>query len=284
MLPDSVLSSWAFLRFGKLIHKAHIRWQGRVEGLQITCFLRNVPLLEVLRDLALKVPTGGTWRVFSVGCSTGAELYSLLWYLRSARSDLQISAVGVDIAPAVIAKARSGRYLPESDELTLLSNPMLEALFDKVDGTFKVKDWIGKDIRWLVYDATDPNILDVLGSADLLLANNIFGAMSDEKAESFMENLLRLVSPCGYFAFNGNLDVKTRFAKKYDLVPICERVEAVHFGDSKKIKWPWYHSSPEPIDRRQADWPTRYAQVFSRPVQASKDAMGHRPNSPGIHD
>ena len=65
MLPDSVLSSWAFLRFGKLIHKAHIRWQGRVEGLQITCFLRNVPLLEVLRDLALKVPTGGTWRVFS---------------------------------------------------------------------------------------------------------------------------------------------------------------------------------------------------------------------------
>lgn len=265
MLPNSVLSSWGFQKLGKLIHKAHIRWQGRVQGLQITCFLRNVPQLEVLRDLALKVPTGGRWRVFSVGCSTGAELYSLLWYLRSARSDFHISAVGVDIADTVVAKASSGEYLLEDDELSLLSNSMLEALFDQADGALKVKDWIRKDIRWLVADAMHPNLLDVIGPADLLLANNLFGAMSDEKAEAVMGNLLRLVSPGGYFVFNGNLDVKTRFAKKHDLVPVCERIEAIHFGDSKKIKWPWYYSSPEPIEKGRPEWQTRYAQVFAKP-------------------
>ena len=265
MLPDSVLSSWGFQKLGYLIHKAHIRWQVRVQGLKVTYFLRNVPLLEVLRDLALKIPTGGKWRVISVGCSTGAELYSLLWYIRSSRPDLQISAVGVDIADVVVAKANSGEYFPEDDELLLLSNPMIEVLFDQAVGAVKVKDWIRKDIQWLVADAMDPNILDVLGSADLLLANNLFGAMPDEKAEKFMDNLLRLVSPGGYFVLNGNLDVKTRFAKKHGLVPICERIEAIHFGDPTKIKWPWYHTSPEPIEKRRRDWQTRYAQVFAKP-------------------
>jgi hypothetical protein len=47
--------------------------------------------------------------------------------------------------------------------------------------------------------------------------------MSDEKAEALLENLLRLVSPGGYFVLNGNLDVKTRFAKKHGLVPITYR-------------------------------------------------------------
>jgi chemotaxis protein methyltransferase CheR len=265
MLPDSVLSSWGFQKLGNLIHKAHIRWQVRVQGLKVTYFLRNVPLLEVLRDLALKIPTGDKWRVISVGCSTGAELYSLLWYIRSSRPDLQISAVGVDIADVVVAKANSGEYFPEDDELLLLSNPMIEVLFDQAVGAVKVKDWIRKDIQWLVADAMDPNILDLLGSADLLLANNLFGAMPDEKAEKFMDNLLRLVSPGGYFVLNGNLDVKTRFAKKHGLAPVCERIEAIHFGDPTKIKWPWYHTSPEPIEKRRRDWRTRYAQVFAKP-------------------
>jgi len=265
MLPNSVLSSWVFRKLGKLIHKAHVRWQGRVQGCKYTYFLRNVPQLEVLRDLALKVPTGGKWRVISAGCSTGAELYSLLWYLRSARSDLQISAVGVDIADVVVTKAGSGEYFPKDDELSLLSNPMLEVLFDQAVGAIRVKDWIRKDIRWLVADAMDPNLLDVLGPADLLLANNFLGAIPDEKAEALMENLLRLVSPGGYFVLNGDLDVKTRFAKKHRLVPICERIEAIHFGDPTKIEWPWYHSSPEPIENSRPDWQTRYAQVFAKP-------------------
>ena len=264
-LPQSVLSSWPFRKLGKLIHKAHVRWQLRVPGLQITYFLRNEPLLEVLRDLALKLPSGRDWRIISVGCSTGAELYSLLWYLRSARPDLRISAVGVDIADTVVAKARGGEYLRTDDEMRFLSNAMIEAMFDQAVDAIKVKDWLRKDVRWLVADGMDPDLPDLLGSADLVLANNLFLPLSDEKAESFMDNLLRLVSPGGYFVLNGNLDVKTRFAKKNRLVPLSDRIEAVHFGDPTKMKWPWKHTSPEPIEKWRPDWQTRYAQIFVKP-------------------
>jgi len=222
-------------------------------------------LLEVLRDLALKLPSGRDWRIISVGCSTGAELYSLLWYLRSARPDLQISAVGVDIADTVVAKARGGEYLRTDDEMRFLSNAMIEAMFDQAAGAIKVKDWLRKDVRWLVADGMDPDLPDLLGSADLVLANNLFLPLSDEKAESFMDNLLRLVSPGGYFVLNGNLDVKTRFAKKNRLVPLSDRIEAVHFGDPTKMKWPWKHTSPEPIEKWRPDWQTRYAQIFVKP-------------------
>jgi SAM-dependent methyltransferase len=173
--------------------------------------------------------------------------------------------VGVDIADTVVAKARGGEYLRTDDEMRLLSDSMIEAMFDQAAGAIKVKDWLRKDVRWLVADGMNPDLPDLLGSADLVLANNLFLAMSDEKAESFMDNLLRLVSPGGYFVLNGNLDVKTRFVKKTGLVPLIERIEAIHFGDTTKMKWPWYHTSPEPIEKWRPDWQTRYAQIFVKP-------------------
>ena len=102
---------------------------------------------------------------------------------------------------------------------------------------------------------------------------DLFGAMSDERAERCMENLLRLVSPGGYFVFNGDIDLKTRFAKKHGLVPICERVEAIHFGDTGRLGWPWSYWASEPIDKGRPDWQTRYSVVFAKPVSPTE---GHR--------
>jgi chemotaxis methyl-accepting protein methylase len=276
MLPNWLLSTWLFLKLGKLIHKVHLKWQGRHQT-HATRFLRNVPLLELLRDLALRVPAGVNWRVVVVGCSTGAELYSLLWYLRSSSPNFQISPTGADVIDWVVAKASNGEYSPEDEELLWLSNPVRESLFDHVNGAFRVKDWIRKDVRWTVADAMDPKLLDKLEPADLLLANNFLGAMSDEKAESCMENLLRLVSPGGYFVFNGNLDVKTRFAKKHGLVVVDERIEAIHFGDPSRLGWPWTYWASEPIDKGRSDWQARYSVVFARPASLEFPKKGYNP-------
>jgi chemotaxis protein methyltransferase CheR len=273
MLPNWVLSTSLFLELGKLIHQAHVKWAGRHQT-PATHFLRNVRLLELLRDIALKVPDEVKWRVTVMGCSTGAELYSLLWYLRSARPNLQITALGADAVDWVIAKASSGEYSPEDDELSWLTNPILESLFNHVDGVFRVKDWIREGVRWTVADARSSKLLDELGPADLLLANNFLGAMSDQEAEACMENLLRLVSPGGYFVFNGNLDVKTRFAKKHALVAVNEGIEAIHFGDPSRLGWPWTYFASEPLDKSRPDWQTRYAAVFVRGVEIAKSTMG----------
>jgi hypothetical protein len=188
--------------------------------------------------------------------------------------NLQITALGADAVDWVIAKASSGEYSPEDDELSWLTNPILESLFNHVDGVFRVKDWIREGVRWTVADARSSKLLDELGPADLLLANNFLGAMSDQEAEACMENLLRLVSPGGYFVFNGNLDVKTRFAKKHALVAVNEGIEAIHFGDPSRLGWPWTYFASEPLDKSRPDWQTRYAAVFVRGVEIAKSTMG----------
>jgi hypothetical protein len=181
--------------------------------------------------------------------------------------ELQISATGADIGDWVIAQASGGKYSLEVGEVARLSEHMHDALFDQLDGVLKVKDWIRNDIRWTVVDALDPKLSDLLGSADLLLANNFLGAISDEKAEQCMENLLRLVSPGGYFVFNGDLDLKSRFAKKHCLVPVCGRIEAVHFGDTGRLGWPWSYWASEPIDKGRSDREMRYAVGFAGPFR-----------------
>jgi chemotaxis protein methyltransferase CheR len=264
MLPDDVFSSRTFLKLGAEIHRAHVKWQGRIQT-HYTWFLRNVPLLELLQALVLKAPPRQRWRVISIGCSTGPELYSILWYLRSARPDMEISGVGADIREHVVAKARDATYSLHDDEAIRLSDAKLEALFDHVDDGIRVKEWIRKDTRWVVADALDPQLPDELGLADLLVANNFIGAMPDDVAERCLENLIRLVSPSGYFAVNGELDLKTRFVRKHDLAPVDDRIEAVHFGDTGRPGWPWGYHASEPLDKQRSDWKIRYAVVFTLP-------------------
>src|SRR6202022_5082160 len=79
MLPNWVLSTSLFLELGKLIHQAHVKWAGRHQT-PATRFLRNVRLLELLRDIALKVPGEVRWRGRAGGGSTGAEFYFSLCF------------------------------------------------------------------------------------------------------------------------------------------------------------------------------------------------------------
>src|SRR5258708_10956033 len=142
MLPNWVLPTSLFLKCGKLIHNAHIKWAGRHQT-GGTRFLRNVPLLDLLHDLVSKVPDGAKqWRVIVIGCSTGAEPYSLLWYLRLARPNFQISAICADVIDGFVAKASSGAYSPGDEELLWLSNPVFESFFHHVVGPLTLQNCI----------------------------------------------------------------------------------------------------------------------------------------------
>ena len=263
LLPDWILSTWTFQKLGALIHRAHVKWQGRYQT-NHTWFLRNVPLLELLQSIVLELPANATWRVFSIGCSSGAELYSALSYVRSARPDINVEATGVDVGEDIVAKARAATYALNDEEVSNLSDDALKALFDPIDGKVRIKEWIRKDTRWIVADALDSKLSAKLGPADLLLANNFIGAMPDEIAERCMENLLSLVSLGGYFVFNGELDLKTNFVVRHGLVPLSDGIEAIHFGDTGRLGWPWSYWSSEPIDKKRPDWQMRYGVVFRK--------------------
>ena len=76
-----------------------------------TFFLRNRPQLELIRRLSYQVEHDSTLNIAVLGCSNGAEVYSILATLRSARPELKVVMNAVDISPEVLSLAREGNVL-----------------------------------------------------------------------------------------------------------------------------------------------------------------------------
>ena len=110
-LPTRVRDLHAVQEYGHWLHALISRHADR-EMYVGTLFLRNRPALELMRRLFAERPQGSSVRVAVLGYSVGVEVYSNLWTLRRARSDLTILVDAVDISPEVLAIAEEGVYGP----------------------------------------------------------------------------------------------------------------------------------------------------------------------------
>ena len=70
-----------------------------------------------MRRFAGQKPHGATLRITLLGCSIGAEVYSILWAVRSARPDLTVLLEAVDISRDILSFAEKGIYTPDTSDL-----------------------------------------------------------------------------------------------------------------------------------------------------------------------
>jgi SAM-dependent methyltransferase len=225
-----------------------------------TFFLRNRPALELMRRLAEHRDHGSTLRIAVLGCSIGAEVYSILWAIRSARPDLKVLLDAVDISREILSFAEKGIYTSDTSQLIgasifeRLTEAEMVEMFDWDGDHAKVKSWLREGITWHVRDAADPKLINILGPQDMPRAD----------AERCLGNIARLVSPGGYLFVSGvDLDVRTKVALDLGWEPVRELMAEIHDGDrSVRADWPWQWWGLEPLDRNRQDWQTHYASVF----------------------
>ena len=268
-LPASFTALRPIRSYGNFLHTL-VRIQGSRGQLFHTFFLRNRPALELIRRLIEAISTADTLRVAVLGCSTGAEAYSVAWRMRSARPDLKLNLQAVDISKHAVEVAKCGVYSPEASQFagTDLFDRMtaaeIEELFDSDGDVLTVKSWIKEGIKWHVGDVGGSEILDALGPQDIVVANNFLCHMDAPVAERCLRNIARLVRPCGYLFVSGiDLDIRTRVAEDLDWNPVQELLEEIHDGDPRmRTNWPWNYSALEPLDKRRPDWRLRYAAAF----------------------
>jgi chemotaxis methyl-accepting protein methylase len=107
-------------------------------------------------------------RVAVLGCSTGAETYSVAWRIRSARPDLKLIVEAVDISKQAVEFARCGVYslavshLTGTDIFERMTAAEMEELFGRDGNVMTVKSWIKEGINWRVGDVREPGIVDTL--------------------------------------------------------------------------------------------------------------------------
>lgn len=167
-----------------------------------TFFFRNGPHLRALRETILlelqrrKAP-GAPIRIWSAGCATGEEAYSLAiialeTFGRTLNTPLEIWAT--DISDLALEKARAGFYRGRS--LNNVTPLLLERYFQRRDDGYLVSDAVRSLVRF-----AQVNLLDVFPPAaygiDAIFCQNVTIYFRPETRRGLMERFHRCLPDDG---------------------------------------------------------------------------------------
>jgi chemotaxis methyl-accepting protein methylase len=235
---------------------------------------------------------GSSVKMSVLACSKGAEVYSIVWAIRTSRPDLKLSVYALDISQEILEFAERGVYSREEPDALATPDPRniadkkdvtwntcrdqnapifermteheLEAMFDTDGDNIAIKPWLKEGVVWIRGDAGDPEIVNRLGLQDLVVANRFLCHMKPAAAEKCLTNVARLVKPGGYLFVSGiDLDVRTKVAVEMAWKPVMNLMRELHEGDtSLRRGWPLEYWGLEPFRDARTDRKIRYASVF----------------------
>ncbi len=268
-LPARLQNTRPMRRYGTILHKLASRRANRRQFTG-TFFLRNRPVLELMRRLTGQKPQGSTLNIAVLGCSIGAEVYSILSTIRSARPDLDVRLCAVDNSAEVLKVAEDAVYTSQTCDFvgSSIFERMTDAefgeMFEGDRGEARARPWLREGISWHLGNAGDPGLIRVLGPQDMVVASNFLCHMAPPEAENCLRNIARIVKPGGYLFVSGiDLDVRAKVARDLRWRPVPELIEEIHEGDpSVRGDWPCAWWGLEPLNTRRDDWQMRYAAVF----------------------
>lgn len=150
---------------------------------------------EVVPQLASSTKT---LRVWSAGCSTGEEAYTLAALLERHRASGRITDYevwGTDVAPTAIARATRGRLTPRAFRERL--PPADDALF-VVDGDARVPvDAIRERVRFSVVNLVDARAVDALPVFDIVFCRNVLIYLSTRARAAVIDAFHHHIRPGG---------------------------------------------------------------------------------------
>ena len=275
-LPASIRLSSPGRAYGRLLHAVARRYAQRAQAFT-TLFLRNKPELALMRRLLDRNAPGSSLDISVLGCSNGAEVYSILWTIRSARPDLRLTIYAVDIIQEILEFAERGVYSLRDDAtwngmthqyesiFARLTHEEMEAMCEVEDDLVRVRPWLKEGIIWQCGDAGDPELIGVLGYQDIVVANRFLFHMKQPAAERCLRNIARLVKPGGYLFVSGiDLDVRAKVARAMGWKPVTDLIREIYEGDPSMMSgmWPLTYWGLEPFSDKRPDWKIRYASAF----------------------
>jgi chemotaxis methyl-accepting protein methylase len=162
----------------------------------VTGFFRDRPVFAELRDAVLPMLLGrrSTIRVWSAGCSDGAELYSIAILLAEMDALDRAQLLGSDCRQSAVRAAAGGWYAPQA--LHGVSRELLSRYFsfDASTGRWGIRPSLRLVPRWRAQDVLyGPD----LGRFDLILCRNLAMYLRRESVARLWERLTRALSAGG---------------------------------------------------------------------------------------
>ena len=137
----------------------------------------------------------GVVQVWSAGCSTGQEPYSLAMLAEEQETALRLEIVATDLSERVLEKAHSGLYTQFEVQRGLPIRHLLK-YFEKTGEMWAVTPRLRAMIRWrrlnLVEERRSRRVFD------LILCRNVLSYFEPELRQKVLAQFLPALSPQGY--------------------------------------------------------------------------------------
>ncbi len=191
--------------------------QAAVEAMAVadTSFFRDREVFAALRDeilpqLAASRPDGVV-HVWSAGCSTGQEAYSLAMLADPSErrtGGLKLDIVATDLSQRALEKAHSGLYTQFEVQRGLPIRMLLKH-FEKADDMWRAAEPLRRTIRWRRL-----NLLEDRRSVrpfDVILCRNVIGYFDPETRARVLDQMAHALAPDGYLVLGGGETAATPF-------------------------------------------------------------------------
>ncbi|RKX22912.1 MAG: protein-glutamate O-methyltransferase CheR [Candidatus Zixiibacteriota bacterium] len=173
-----------------------------------TSFFRNEPLLlsfqeEIMPSIIkqkTEKKTPKSVRIWSAGCSTGEEPYTLAMIMLEKLKQYpgwNLEIIANDISEDVLRNARKGEY----SGLTLrnIKPAMLERYFTKADNIYKVKPEVKSIVKFSHMNLSDDRRLSMNKNFDVIFCRNVMIYFSEEVKKRLVRTFYNALVPGGHF-------------------------------------------------------------------------------------
>jgi chemotaxis protein methyltransferase CheR len=166
----------------------------------VTAFYREEHHFTVLAELARAKKGADMFRVWSAGCSTGEEPYTIAMCLAESLADQNYAVLATDLDTQVIATAREGVYPLQS--VLRLPDARQKRFFLKGAGRFEGKARVRREIASHVEFAR-VNLMDaqwpVEAGLDAIFCRNVMIYFDKPTQRRLVERFAGLLKPGGLF-------------------------------------------------------------------------------------
>jgi chemotaxis protein methyltransferase CheR len=208
----------------RAIRKTNVEYEGFLERLltQETSFFRYPAVYEtfekrVLPELHVKKfwKNPRTLRVWSAGCSTGEEPYSIAITISDALSFADawnVEILATDVGRQALKHAERGVYSGRS--LAAVSDTQLTAHFNPVEDGQQVRPRLKKMVTF-----TQMNLASAVyvGRMDLIFCMNVMIYFSEERRRSLVQRFYDTLEPGGYL-FLGHSESISKMPVKFQAI------------------------------------------------------------------
>lgn len=238
-----------------------------------TEFFRNRPQFEALRERVLPeivrhADSRKTLTLWSAGCSSGEEPYSLgivlLDTLGDRAREWQIRIVATDISTEILARAKNGVY--ESRRLQGLPNSVRNRWFMSLGDSYAIRPEV-KDLVDFSAHNLPSDQPPIAGEADVIFCRNVTIYFSRDALIRTIETLETALRPGGYL-FLGHSESLWRQPHNLELIDL---------GDSFAYRMP--HEDPKSPVLKAASGRTFGPSVMIDLASRSEEKVGNMDSS-----